>query len=314
LKYSEQYKLIVRELKKIELYLEKTKPHSSQIKFEFQEAKALFSSESQDNPILNLIVQAEDFPEPIRSYLKQLGNNILCVFLKGAIQQIQKTWSEQVYPYYQKDLRNDLHFFEQEKQGFESNNFNLFFEKEGYYQKFINNNLQPFINIDHIPWLLKNISDQHLIIENSVLISLARFYYFSKLLFTQGEGQNIEFSIQPSYLDEHIKSIKFSIGKTHFIYRHGPLVPTYFKWPQEQKKITIDFFDFKNRNYTKSYEGNFALFKLLSASHCKEWQEKSLFCDLSYNGYQFSYEIQFASTQVRDLLSFKNFELPEKLS
>ena len=314
LKYSEQYKLIVRELKKIELYLEKTKPHSSQIKFEFQEAKALFSSESQDNPILNLIVQAEDFPEPIRSCLKQLANNILSVFFKGAMQQIQKTWSEQVYPYYQKDIHNNFLFIGQEKSNFELNNFDLFFEKEGYYQSFINNNLKPFINVDHLPWLVKSIFGQHLVIENSVLTSLSRFYYFSKLLFTQEEGQNIEFSIKPSYLDERIKSIRFSIGKTHFIYRHGPLILTYFKWPQEQKKITIDFFDFKNRNHTKDYEGNFSLFKLLSESHCKEWQEKSLFCDFSYKGYQFSYEIQFASTQLRDLLSFKNFELPEKLS
>src|SRR3990167_6362141 len=258
LQYSEQYKLMTKELKKIELYLEKTKLPSSQIKFEFQEAKFLFLSEVQDNPILNLIGQ--------------------------------------------------------EKSNFESNNFNLFFEKEGYYQSFINNNLKPFINVDHLPWLVKSISGQHLVIENSVLTSLSRFYYFSKFLFTQEEGQNIEFSIKPSYLDERIKSIRFSIGKTHFIYRHGPIVSTYFKWPQEQKKITIDFFDFKNRNHTKDYEGNFSLFKLLSESHCKEWQEKSLFCDFSYKGYQFSYEIQFVSTQLRDLLSFKNFELPEKLS
>ncbi|GEM_PF-6613487 len=285
---SENKVLFEKDIKEIYLYLATITQAPNPLKRAFEETKVIFSDNPSENKLLNFVEHTQKMPPIIQTWAKDLADNILELLLKDSMKYIDSRWQEEVYPYYQSDVKDHSPFSDDSASI--SENFNLFFSSDGLFKKFIENYLQPFINTTHQPWVKKIFFQKSIPLSQTALSSLNEIDTFIKIFINDAPAQQQAIAITPRYLDSHFKNILVSFGDDHAHYQHGPQSVWRFHWPSNNKQVKIDALDFNGTTQHITYDGPQALLKLLTESTCKDHQHH-LLCELSLEKGKFIYEL-----------------------
>lgn len=228
----------------------------------FQYLKAYFNQNQYNDALYSLTEYAKHLPEPTRSWLTQIQEDIWVTIEQSSRQYLNHAWNEQIYQPYTTMIQNKFPFGQSENE-VGINDFNLFFNPNGKLQQFYKEYLQAFINTSQAQWTIKEIDNRRLPIADGIIDNLMRANVIAHLFFPNNISQtHIQFTIEKMSLDPVIANLSLNIGPQQLqdtqqenAYLQGVI------WPEVNAALHIDTIE--GKNYTIEEKGTWGFFRLL---------------------------------------------------
>ncbi len=132
-----------------------------------------------------------------------------------------------------------------------------------------------------------------------------------------GTTPNLQFTLQPRFLDSQSSSIYVQLGNQTLTYRHGPPQPINWNWPMpgDMQQVNISFSDFQGQVFSRTFNGPWAWFVLLNASQLQGTGTAGHYIwTINQNNHAASFDIWTANNlPVFDLNALQTFKLPASL-
>jgi len=284
---------------------------------EFQDAVAIMQNKLPNNPIVLLRVQAQQLPAPLGTWLTEVADHSMGLLLQGAHQVANAAWQSNVMPYYQANIKGRFPFATEAGNAVNIPNFGAFFGSSGVFSQFFQTYLAPFIDTAH-GGEQYTFGEHSLGLTESTLLQLNRALLIRNMYFQNGDNNPaMQFLIKPRYLDSQASSINVQLANQSINYRHGPQQSISWKWPfmGDAQQVSVSFSDFQGHNYSRSFDGPWAWFELLSMSDLEETDASGRYIwTVNDDQHKASFELSAPSNlPVFDLHLLKEFSLPDTL-
>jgi type VI secretion system protein ImpL len=292
-------------------------PNSAQI--ELQDASAILQNKVPINPITLLKSQAYQLPAPLGQWVDDIANNSLGLLLQGAHQAINTAWQNTVVPTYQNNIQDRFPFNSQTDAFVNLNSFGNFFGNGGVLPQFIQTYLAPFIDISHGSWRLYQVGGYSLGLSANTVAQLEKSALIRTMYFQNGDKNPVmQFSIQPRILDSQSSSVYIQLADQNLTYRHGPQQSLSWHWPSanDAQQVNISFSDFQGQNFSRTLEGPWAWFKLLSTSQALQatGTPGHYIWTINLNQHQASFDLWSANNlPIFTLTTLQSFSLPNSI-
>jgi intracellular multiplication protein IcmF len=228
----------------------------------FTLTKARFQGDQLSNPLSTLYAYAQQLPEPVSSWTKQIADNIWYSLISDTRTYINKQWQEIVLPNYQKEIAKRFPFEAAGTEDIALVDFDRFFAQNGILSQFVENYLKPFLDTSQPQWTLKESNNYVLPISSDVLNELIRANIITNMFFPeQSYSSKIEFSLQKVSLDPIVASLRLSIGDKTLTDTQDSDSFTHFSWPQPNATLVLN--SIEGHHYELDEEGPWAFFKIL---------------------------------------------------
>ncbi|MCW8444857.1 type IVB secretion system protein IcmF [Fluoribacter gormanii] len=228
----------------------------------FNITKTRFSSESASDPVSLLYNQAQQLPEPLSTWTKQLASDAWGILIRDSRQYINQQWQQTVFREFQTTIARRYPFDSSQQEEIAINDFNHFFSTRGALNTFTENYVKPFLDISSAEWKPKAVNDSVLPIASETLDALMRANIITNMFFPDhGEESKIDFSLQKISLDPVVANLELEIGRTKLTDNQSTDSVMRFSWPQSYAKLALD--SIEGNHYELAEQGTWALFKLL---------------------------------------------------
>lgn len=228
----------------------------------FMMTKSRFNGETISNPLNNLYAQAEQLPEPVSIWIKQIANDTWFTLINDARTYINQQW-QHVFTDYQTRIAEHYPFDASKENEVALADFEQFFAPQGELNQFINNYLKPFLDTTQAQWQPKAMNEYVLPISEETINQFIRANIITNMFFPkQNPHAKIEFSLEKINLDPIIAHFQLRLG-TNKLHDNqtNESQPTYFTWPHANASLALKAID--GQQFTLEENGNWALFKLL---------------------------------------------------
>lgn len=254
---------ITTTLNELERFLSTLAIVNDQGKTAFNLAKARFLGENRSNPLSALYAQAQQLPEPVSIWAKQLADDTWVSLIADARNYINQQWQQVVFPAYQSTIANRYPFDAHQTQEIAMADFNRFFAAHGILNTFVDDYLAPFLDRSNPQWTLKEMDSYVLPISNEMINELIRANVITHMFFPNQNGESqIEFSLQKLNLDPIVSSLRLSIGDTKLMDTQSSAESdTTFHWPQTNARLILN--SIEGKHYELEESGVWAFFKML---------------------------------------------------
>ena len=121
---------------------------SDQGKTAFTLTKARFQGDKLTNPISELYAQAQQFPEPLATWTKQIADDIWFNLIAETRQYINLRWQTSVYNDYQIHIAHHYPLDANQSFDISLDDFNRFFAPHGTLNQFSEEYIKPFLFIN----------------------------------------------------------------------------------------------------------------------------------------------------------------------
>ena len=236
--------------------------------------KAYESVESEDSPLLKSLTSlwesANLMPEPIRQWLQQLVQRTSYVLFSMAEKELIKKWDIQVGDYYQNYLENRYPLDEKSSYTVNPSVFINFFKKGGIVDGFVQKNMRAFLSESSSGGYIWQdfygvpFSDKELLLK-----PVSQMRKIQNALFSNTRGDGFEVTLTPRYLSSTLSMVSILYQGKQFVYANGPQLPFGLDWPaanDTSQDITVIFQSKEGGEVTKTYSGNWSLFKFMQAN------------------------------------------------
>ena len=230
----------------------------------FKAAQSVMQAKA--NPIVDLLKQADNSPEPVRSWLRQIAMQSWQVINKGAMTKIDSDWQQQVLPYYHNELYAHFPIKAYSPSTVMLAHFNRFFAEDGIADKFFKQNLSMFIDTEKQPWHLISIHGLRLGLSASDLKTLERIQAIRNDYFADNpKSAQLAITMTPERLDANAADVSLVVGDQSVSYAHGPQITKTINWPNKDSSegVSVEIHDFQGNSHRLAYSGPWAIFKLL---------------------------------------------------
>jgi type VI secretion system protein ImpL len=264
-----QYTHLIKILSALHDYLAKLQNMPNVEQAEFQDAAAIMQNKLPNHPLVLLRVAAEALPSPIATWMLEVADNSMHILLQGAHQVINKAWQSQVFPYYVANLQQKFPLAGSAVNSINMADFATFFNGRGIFLQFFSNYLAPFIDTSRTTWQQRSWGENALDISVTALLQLQRAWLIQQLYFKNGETTPVRyFSIKPIYLDAESSGVTVQLANQSMHYRHGPQQSVNWSWSLQghAEQSSVSFSDFKGHSYSRSFDGPWSWYELLSAT------------------------------------------------
>jgi type VI secretion system protein ImpL len=268
------------------------------------------------NPIQAAKVDFARLPGPIASSLSALtntGGEQIKTGAKGQLNEILKT---SVSIPCKEVLSNRYPFSANAAQDVLMADFAKVFAGNGLMDQFFNNNLKAFVDTTSPNW-------REMASEKSLGLSadsIRQFQIAAKIrdeFFPAGNQAQVVFELKPLDLDGRIGTFRLSIDGQELVYRHGPEQLTKFQWPgvNGNPGVMVVFETLDGKQYSRSKEGAWALFRMLSEFNLQHGASPDRFnLTVQLEGYTAHFELRANSVNNPFRLSdYLSFHCPESL-
>lgn len=231
-------------------------------KTEFTITRSRFANEHTSDAISLLYNQAQQLPEPLGSWAKQIAGDAWMILIKNSRQYINQQWQQTVYNDFENTIANRYPFDPNNAEEISIVDFNRFFATHGVLNTFTEQYIKPFLDLSNAQWKPKAVNDLMLPIDSNTLDEIIRANIITKMFFPEhGEVSKIEFSLQKISLDPVIANLNLKIGETTLADTQGSESSIQFTWPQNNATLSLS--SIEGNHYELAEEGTWALFKLL---------------------------------------------------
>lgn len=228
----------------------------------FTLTKARFQGNALNNPLTSLYDNAQQLPEPVSVWAKQIADDTWFTLINDSKSYINQQWKETVLRDYHDTIAQRYPFDAAATEDIAVADFNRFFASQGVLNHFIEEYLKPFLDTSKPEWALKESNNYVLPISPDVLNELIRANIVTNMFFpNQSDTSKIEFSLQKLSLDPVVGSLRLTIGETSLADTQTSDSFTHFNWPQPNAKLVLNSIEGKHFELEES--GPWAFFKML---------------------------------------------------
>lgn len=205
----------------------------------------------------HLYIQTRDASpsNPIVYAQHQLATDIWRLLLATSLEQLNRQWQQSITPYYQSRLAHAYPMEKNAKKEATPHDISVFFGPSGTLNKFILNNISPFLHLPphrrptllHQPLKPKIVENQYLLLSPHTRQALSTALYIQHALFPQGKPRlQHQFSLQPVIASPNVQYARFTYRKQHRHYTNKPKQhdrPIQLQWPtRTPSPLAIDFY------------------------------------------------------------------------
>lgn len=274
---------------------------------------------NEKSPIQQLTIEAQNAPEPIKSWLMNIADNTWQIIVQSAHQYMNDAWQQSVMSAYNSGINGRYPIVSNVSSQITMANFNSFFGNHGVLEQYFNHYLKPFINTSSKQWKLYNVDGHTIEISQQVVNTFRQAAQIRKDFFSSGsKNASFSFSIQPITLDTSVSSIQLIIGTQHINYSFGPRNITQVKWPMpsNEQQTTISVTDFNNNQYSQSASDPWSMFKIFDFGTLKRTANNGTYQLLiNLHNHLATYQITGTNDQALfTLQNLKGFQLPQTIS
>ncbi|NOH85809.1 type VI secretion system membrane subunit TssM [Vibrio sp. 03-59-1] len=281
-------------------------------------AYALAHAEGSQDAIELFKRQGSKAPNQVAKWAKNIADQSWKQVVSGSVGYLNKQWDEQVYQFYAAAVEGRFPFSEQGRGEVDLNDFVQFFKPQGRIDQYVDTLLKPFVYWDNGTLKLNEVDGLTLPISAETRHQLRRARQLRQTFFgPTGQELAIKLAFRPSSMSTSVTAYQIRESESVFSYRHGPRVWTELSWPSTAVDgyLTTNFYQGENRVATRSYTGQWALFRALfdgrssktSTRLVSKWDYK-----LNDNNIVIDYTLR-DSNETLDKPMFSEFSLPRKL-
>lgn len=252
---------LTRTLVELEKFINTLSLVNDQGQTAFNLAKVRFQGDHVNNPLRALYTQVKRLPHPVSTWAQHLADDTWVVLLHDGRTYLNEQWKTKVYQTYETTIAHRYPFDVNQTQEISMTDFNHFFAPHGQLNRFIDENLKPFLNTSNAQWTLKHVNHYVLPIKPEMLNELIRANVITHMFFPdQREESLIKFSLQKISLDPVVSTLRFTTGDQSLSDTQTSESFTQFQWPSENAKLKLH--SIEGHHYTLEETGPWALFKL----------------------------------------------------
>ena len=279
---------------------------------------ALAHAAGSQDAIVQFQRQGAKAPNQVALWTKDLSQKAWGQVINGSVGYLNQQWLEQVYQFYGSAIEGRFPFALNGRGEVALNDFAQFFKPQGRVDKFINEQLKPFVYWDNGTLKRKAIDGLTLPISNKMLAQLRQSHKLTQTFFgAAGQELALRFAVRPSSMSTVVTGFQIRESESIFSYRHGPRIWTDLNWPTTgiDGYLTTNFYQGENRIATRSYTGQWALFRALFDGYSSATSDR-LIRKLKYkiedNNIVLDYTLRDTNQSVSKSL-FTSFALPKQL-
>ncbi|PHN76364.1 type VI secretion system membrane subunit TssM [Pseudomonas syringae] len=191
----------------------------------------------QRDALSNLRNAATGLAQPLGGLFHTLAEDTWSFVLYQSHQYLNQRYKAELYSFYEQSLDKRYPFYAHSSSDVALNDFGEFFGSQGMADRFFDNYLKPFVNGDPGRYKLRSIDGYSLPMSRAYLDQMAGVHRIRKSFFAhRTQEPQVQFTLEPYTLDPGVRRAEFRLGEQSLEYRHGPIVPTLFKWPADAEE------------------------------------------------------------------------------
>ncbi len=227
----------------------------------FEMTRSRFMGDTLSNPLSILYARAQQLPEPVSIWLKQVADDSWFLLINDSRAFINRQW-QSVYQEYQNEISHRYPFDSSQTQEVSLTDFDHFFSTHGVLNKFLDFYLKPFLDTSKPQWQLKELNNYVLPISADTINELIRANVITNMFFPlQSDTTKIEFSLQKVNLDPVVANLEFNLGNNKLYDDQNTDSFTRFVWPQANAKLSLN--SIEGNHFELDETGPWAFFKML---------------------------------------------------
>jgi type VI secretion system protein ImpL len=230
----------------------------------FNAAKTRMSGGGDAARKLTLLAPSE--PPPVSTWLREIAAQSWDISLGAAKGNLENNLQQRVTQVCQRGLGNRFPFSAGATTEVAMQDFNDYFRPDGVEQSFVKEFLSGFV--DTQTWRTRAVDGQGVGISGDTVAQLRRAQQIRTAFFAANPAAaSVKFSLKPVKLDSAVRRFELDMGdgQQPIVYTHGPKIPVSINWQGgSMQRIRVVFEDLNDQVHRKEYEGDWALFRLLS--------------------------------------------------
>ncbi len=265
-------------LNQLQQYIQSIAQASDSNEAAFTAAQERMKGDNGD-PISMLLLEANQAPEPLKSWLNAIAMNCWQLILNNAHAYVNTQWQSNVLAIYNEQLNNRYPLFSNADDDINLSDFTNFFKPDGLVQNYFNTYLAPFVDTTGVQWQWR--SRDGLTLTNSlpVLDQFERSNIIQKMFFDKYGVLSVNFTMQLVNLDTTVKNIDISINGQKSSSGSQNTSQTYLSWPgpNDVNNVTINLLNDQQQILTVSEDGPWALFRVLDKTNIRQDKDSEHF-------------------------------------
>ncbi|UII74021.1 type VI secretion system membrane subunit TssM [Pseudomonas sp. HN11] len=223
---------VLRLLNELHLQLSSLSRESSPQQAAFKLARQRMDGQQ---PLLgNLRDSAARLPQPLKGWFEGIAEQSWSHLLDDAYGYVNQRYQSEVYGFYAKAIQRRYPFNAHAGSDVALGDFQAFFKPRGTLERFYDGYLRPFVSVEGSRYRLRGLEGHSLPMSRSLLDQLTKAQVIRQGFFTEDHGDwAVRFTVAPYSLDQAVSRATLRLGDQQLEYRHGPIVPMAFHWPNE---------------------------------------------------------------------------------
>nr|WP_283777009.1 type VI secretion system membrane subunit TssM [Pseudomonas syringae] len=191
----------------------------------------------QRDALSNLRNAATGLAQPLGGLFNTLAEDTWSFVLYQSHRYLNQRYKAELYSFYEQSLDKRYPFHAHSSSDVALNDFREFFGSQGIAERFFDSYLRPFVSGDPGRYKLRSIDGYSLPMSRAYLDQMAGVHRIRKSFFAhRAQEPQVQFTLEPYTLDPSVRRAEFRLGEQSLEYRHGPIVPTLFKWPADAEE------------------------------------------------------------------------------
>ncbi|MCO8163804.1 type VI secretion system membrane subunit TssM [Pseudomonas sp. 21LCFQ010] len=233
--------------------------------FAYEMARARMAG--QRDALSQLRNTAARLPRPVGGWFNLLADDAWRLILADAYRHLDQRYQSELYAFYSRAIDQRYPFHAHSSSDVALNDFREFFKAQGVLERFFEQHLKAFVSGSADNYRLRSIDGHSLPMSRAVLEQIARGQRIRQGFFAEDPSQpQVRFRLEPYSLDSGASRAEFRFGERRHEYRHGPIVPMTFSWPDEAGQGSASLLVERMAGRTVGIEKNlgpWSLFRLL---------------------------------------------------
>lgn len=220
----------------------------------------------RSDALSQLRTSAARLPKPIGQWLEILADDSWMLLLSEARQYLNQRYQVELYGFYQDTLRQRYPFDAKAQSEVSLADFREFFKSKGMAERFFESYLQPFVSGSGNQLKVRLVDGRGLPLSSHFLAQLGKTEEIRRSFFAENPDEpSVQFKLEPYLLDSNMRRAEFRLGNQQHEYRHGPIVQSAFRWPDQtldgRASVTIEEIG-GQRIALERNSGHWSLFRL----------------------------------------------------
>lgn len=282
----------------------------------FKAAKNRIAAIIPSDPIAQVLISANQLPQPLHRWLSTLAQNSWQLILEQAHRYISAVWQTTVYPSYQQTIANHYPFGPLSDPDVSVSDFSHFFGNDGILTQFFNQYLSPFIDSSQPVWQWRKQNGLTLMKDSSLLATLERGGIISSMFFGTHQAPHVQFRLWPTAIGPNVADVILQLNGQIINAKPASQFNQVFSWPGNSAAagLTLTFINSQKQKIVWQIPGAWALFRFLAQVQVTQKSPQDFHLLISHQGLAAKYDLS-ALQLINPFLPqvIGEFSLPKKI-